>query len=108
MNDSDQIKQVITEYAEAAKRADMQTLTRLCTPAMFRQFTFTFRIGIRIASFLMPKRFSDLSPENIEIEKQENEKAFVSYTTTFGKRRQYERVALLKDNNQWKIDGKYV
>jgi len=108
MNDLDQIKNVITAYADAAKRADMQTLAGLCTPAMLRQFTFTFRVGIKLASFLTPKRFSDLSPDNIEVEKQENVKAVVSYTTTFGKRRQYERVVLLKEDNQWRIDGKYA
>jgi hypothetical protein len=108
MNNEEQIKQVIISYTIAVTKCDMPALSQLCTTGMYGSFGFSFRIYVFFLRLFFRKRIKKMIPRDFDIEKKTESKVFVTYVVDFGKRQWYERVVLIMDSGEWKMDGKFL
>ena len=108
MDESCQIISTVERYADAVMRVDRAALAKVATANVLRQFTFTLRAFVTLACLFAPKRMQQLRPQGITIESRDGERAVVAYSARFGKRHRYERVVLLKESGQWKVDGTFA
>lgn len=108
MDESEQIEQVMEQYVKAAKQGDMPVLADICTQDMLRQFKPFVRFSLFVCRLIFRRWWKNSKINDFCIESLDSNKAIVHYTVKFGRRRNYERAVLLKQNGKWKIDGKFI
>ena len=102
------IESVITDYMQAVKTGDWQVVQQNCTSKMFGQFKGIVIFSLWLARVFRKKKLQALNPEHLRIDVQDSDRAVAEYSVNYGRRHQYERIALLKVNGQWLIDGKFA
>lgn len=108
MTEEEKIKSVLEQYIVAAKDGNYDELSLLCTNKMLLQFNWVFRLSMSLARIIFAKRIKNFSLHDLTIESVSDQKAIAHYSLDWGKKHIYERVVLLKENDKWHVDGKFV
>ena len=106
--DTADIEQTVLRYMDAAKSMDWEQLRILCTNKMYRQFHWITWLAFWITRTICSRRWNALSLQNLKVESVDDSQAVVSYSLDWGRQHFYERVALLRQDGLWKVDGKFM